>query len=69
MPYIHYEIGLTGSRFFDTVLIMRAKELAKEHPEVTVEVERDKLIRISGEVTEEGAEKLQAELGYYGNNN
>ena len=63
MPHIDYVIGLTGSRFFDTVLIMRAKELAKEHPEVNVEVERDKQIRISGDVTEEGAEKVE-ELQY-----
>jgi len=69
MFHIDYKITLTGSRFFDTVLIMRAKELAKEHPEVKVEVEPDKLIRISGDVTEEGAAVLNKELGYYGNVN
>jgi len=69
MPHIDYVIGLTGSRFFDTVLIMRAKELAKEHPEVEVKVIPDKEICISGDVTEEGAAKLDRELGYYGNDN
>ena len=68
MPHIDYVISLTGSSFFDAVLIMRAKELVKEHPEVQVQVEKNKHIRISGDVTEEGAEKLNKELGYYGNN-
>ena len=69
MPYINYSIGLTGSRFFDTVLIMRARELVKEFEDIKVEVQPDKHILISGEVSAEGAEKLHAELGYYGNNN
>ena len=69
MPHSDYVIGLTGSSFFDTVLIMRARELAKEHPEVQVQVEKNKHIRISGDVTEEGAASLDKELGYYGNNN
>ena len=65
MPYINYNIGLTGSSFFDTVLIMRAKELIKDFEGLTVTVERDKHITISGDVSAEGAEKLHGELGYY----
>ena len=67
MPYINYRIGLTGSRFFDTVLIMRAKELVKEFENVTVSVCPDKHIEISGDISAENAEKLHAELGCYGN--
>ena len=65
MPYINYSIGLTGSRFFDTVLIMRAKELIKEYDGVKVEVHPDKHIAIIGDISAEGAEKLHEELGYY----
>ena len=69
MPHIDYQISLTGSRFFDAVLIMRAKELAKGHDGVNVDVEMDKCIRIHGDVSDESAEKLQEELGYYGSVN
>ncbi|MBE6969348.1 MAG: hypothetical protein E7442_04415 [Ruminococcaceae bacterium] len=65
MPYISYNIGLTGSRFFDTVLIMRAKELVKEYPGMKVDVVVDKHIIISGDITAEGAEKLHEELACY----
>ena len=65
MPYINYKIALTGSRFFDTVLIMRAKELVREYESISVTVEQDKCISIFGDISAEGAEKLHAELGYY----
>ena len=65
MPYINYSIGLTGSRFFDTVLIMRAKELVKEFEGIQVNVQPDKHISITGEISAEGADRLHAELGYY----
>jgi len=65
MPYIDYRIGLTGSRFFDTVLIMRAKELVKEHEGISVEILPDKHIAITGDISAEGAERLHNELGYY----
>ena len=67
MPKIDYRIGLTGSSFFDTVLIMRAKELIREFPDVHVKVVKGDCIHIEGELPAEGAEKLHAELGYYSN--
>ena len=67
MPNIDYRIGLTGSSFFDTVLIMRAKELTMEFPEVHVDVVKGDCIHIRGDLPAEGAEKLHAELGYYSN--
>ena len=67
MPKIDYRIGLTGSSFFDTVLLMRAKELIKEFPEVHIKLIKGDSIHIEGELPAEGAEKLHAELGYYSN--
>ena len=67
MPKIDYRIGLTGSSFFDTVLLIRAKELIKGFPEVHIKVIKGDSIHIEGDLPAEGAEKLHAELGYYSN--
>ena len=66
MVTVSYTLSLTGSKFFDTVIYMRAMDLTRDYPGVSVAVHKDNTLTIRGSLHKEGAERLNAELGYYG---
>ena len=59
---VSYELKLTGSKFFDTIILMRARELAMYYPGLELEVEEGKCLRLHGELTHEIAQRLHGEL-------
>ncbi len=63
---VDYTLHLTGSKFFDTVIYMKALELTRSYPGVEVAEQKDNKLIIRGELEKAGAERLFQELGYYG---
>ena len=59
---ICYSLQLTGSVFFDRVLMMRAMELKKNYPGLEVTADTKKLT-IAGRVSASDAAALRQELG------
>ncbi len=65
---VDYRLNLTGSKFFDSVIYMKAKELTKNYEGILVAVDGREL-SIKGELDELGASRLRDELGFYGTEN
>ncbi len=63
MENVEYIMELTGSRFFDTVIRMRANALAKAYPGVEIETTGEKL-RLFGALSPEDAGRFREELGF-----
>ena len=63
MEEIKYVLSLTGSSFFDAVVIMRAQELTKKYTGISLLRDGNSLI-ISGQLSSEQAALLREELDY-----
>ena len=58
---VSYELHLTGSTFFDTVVRLRAGELVKKYPGLSLEGREGKLI-FSGVLSRELAREFRDEM-------
>ncbi len=61
MEAVHYSLRLTGSSFFDLVMLERAKEFENKYPGLCVERDSE-AITISGMLTAEDALRFWQEV-------
>ncbi len=62
---VNYTLSLTGSKFFDAVIYMRAKELTENYPELKLIVEKGKFLHLRGLLDPDVARRLEDELAMY----